>query len=299
MMSAIGIREELCNQRTVAHTNLNLWRIAGASVRGTSHEKREQPCQDAHYWRVLPEGVLVAAVADGAGSAALSDVGAIVAARTAVESVSSQMTSSFGWESRRKPQGVGFHRGFSERERATWQLSENSGNWRQLLMNALRTTRTALEIEAAERRVKLRDLATTLILITAMPELIVVTQVGDGAVVAGDVRGNVIPLTTSQSGEYINQTNFLTSNDALDIPQVTLCRGSLSHIAVFSDGLQMLALKMAEYVPHKPFFSPLFRFVTEIRDEAEAKEELELFLRSKRVRERTDDDLTLLLATLQ
>ena len=70
------------------------------------------------------------------------------------------------------------------------------------------------------------------------------------------------------------------------------------HIAILSDGLQMLALKIPEYMPHAPFFSPLFRFVAEVTDETEAKEQLEAFLRSPRVRKRTDDDLTLLLATL-
>jgi len=49
-----------------------------ASVRG-NHEKVGQLCQDAHHWEKLPEGVLVAAVADGAGSATLGKVGAIVA----------------------------------------------------------------------------------------------------------------------------------------------------------------------------------------------------------------------------
>ena len=56
------------------------WRALGASVRGTSHEKTGQPCQDAHCLELLPDGSLVAAVADGAGSAALGEVGAGVVA---------------------------------------------------------------------------------------------------------------------------------------------------------------------------------------------------------------------------
>ena len=252
--------------------SLCLWKVVAASVRGTSHERTGQPCQDAHYRDILPEGVLVVAIADGAGSAALGDVGADIATRTAVESVSSQIT--------------------------TQQLSEYTENWQPFMINALKASRTALEIEAAKREVKLRDLATTLILVVAMPELIVVAQVGDGAAVAGDTAGNVILLSTPQSGEYINQTNFLTSNGILESAQITVCRGPIAHIAVFSDGLQMLALNMSEGTPHKPFFFPLFRFVAEVADETEAEEELKLFLRSKRVREQTDDDLTLLLASL-
>ena len=36
------------------------WQVVAASVMGTSHEKRSQPCQDAHCWRLLPNGVLAA-----------------------------------------------------------------------------------------------------------------------------------------------------------------------------------------------------------------------------------------------
>jgi serine/threonine protein phosphatase PrpC len=57
------------------------WRVVGASVVGTAHEKTGQPCQDAHGWRILPDNVLIAAVADGAGSAALGEIGAQVAVR--------------------------------------------------------------------------------------------------------------------------------------------------------------------------------------------------------------------------
>ena len=56
------------------------WQATAASVRGTSHEKTGQPCQDAHRWEILPGAILVAAVADGAGSASLGDMGAQVGA---------------------------------------------------------------------------------------------------------------------------------------------------------------------------------------------------------------------------
>jgi hypothetical protein len=61
--------------------------------------------------------------------------------------------------------------------------------------------------------------------------------------------------------------------------------------------LANLALKIPEGTPHKPFFAPLFRFSGEWKEEEDAKQQLESFLRSPRVCERTDDDLTLLLAT--
>lgn len=259
-----------CSQQRGAQTALHRWRAVAASVRGTSHEKTRQPCQDAYHWDILPEGVLVAAAADGAGSATLADVGADVAARTAVDAI-------------------------IQREAA---LPEDDDGWRSLLTEALKAAREAIEVEVVAHEVTERDLATTLILVVATPELVAAAQIGDGALVAGDVEGNVIGLTAPQTGEYINQTTFLVSPDALNTAQLTVWRGAAAHVAILSDGLQMLALKMPEGTPHAPFFSPLFRFVAGMTDETEAKEQLEAFLRSPRVRERVDDDLTLLLAAL-
>ena len=246
------------------------WRVVAASVRGTSHERVKQLCQDAHHWEMLPEGILVAAVADGAGSATLGKVGAIVAAQTAVETI------------RLKTATPG-------------SLLDDAG-WQVLLSKALEAARTAVEAEAVACKMTARDLATTLIIVVATPELIAAAQVGDGVAVAGDSQGNLIALTAPQRGEYANETTFLVSPNALDTAQVTLWHGVPENIAVLSDGLQMLALEMTDGKPHVPFFSPLFHYMADVTDENEAKEQLVALLRSERITERTDDDLTLLLA---
>jgi len=162
------------------------WRVVAASVRGTSHERVKQLCQDAHHWEMLPEGILVAAVADGAGSATLGKVGAIVAAQTAVETI------------RLKTATPG-------------SLLDDEG-WQVLLSKALEAARTAVEAEAVACKMTARDLATTLIIVVATPELIAAAQVGDGVAVAGDSQGNLIALTAPQRGEYANETTFLVSS---------------------------------------------------------------------------------------
>ena len=63
------------------------WRVLEASVIGTSHKRMQQPYQDSHYLEVQPDGSLILAVADGAGSASHSQIGSEVAARTAVKSI--------------------------------------------------------------------------------------------------------------------------------------------------------------------------------------------------------------------
>lgn len=270
--------EELYRQRMNDSQALSHWRVVAASVRGTSHERVGQLCQDAHQWEKLPEGVFVAAVADGAGSATLGKVGAIVASQTAVETIILDVGTR-----NRVP---------------LLSLPENEQGWQLLLTKALEAAKTAVEAEAIACKMTARDLATTLIIVVATPNLIAAAQVGDGVAVASDVNGNFIALTAPQRGEYINETTFLVSPNALDTAQVNLWHGATANIAVLSDGLQMLALEMSEGKPHVPFFSPLFHFMADVTDESEAKEQLVAFLRSPRILDRTDDDLTLLLATL-
>src|SRR3954464_3489167 len=65
-------------------------RIALASAVGTSHLGSGAPCQDSAAGKILatPERpVLIAVVCDGAGSAAYSDVGSMLAVNTFIECV--------------------------------------------------------------------------------------------------------------------------------------------------------------------------------------------------------------------
>jgi hypothetical protein len=165
-----------------------------------------------------------------------------------------------------------------------------------LLLDALQAAQAALDTEAQTRAVKKRELATTLILVVATPHLVAALQVGDGAAVVEDGTGTLLALVTPSSGEYINETTFLTSPEALQTAQVGVWHGVARHIAAFSDGLQMLALQMPAGLPHAPFFTPLFRFMAGVTDATDAQEQLAAFISSARVRERTDDDITLLLA---
>jgi len=246
------------------------WRAIAVSVTGTSHEKGGKPCQDAHNYQILPNGVLVAAVADGAGSATHSDLGAHIAVYTAVEKISQLLP-----------------------------LPENDSDRRVLMLDVLTFARESVVIEAEAQNVPVRDLASTLILVVATHNLVLAAQIGDGAAVVRDINGNLTALTTPLSGEYANETTFLVSPNAIESAQINIWHDTPAQLAIFSDGLQRLALKIPEATPHEPFFSPLFQFVSQMQDETVAFEELKNFLKSSRVTSRTDDDLTLFLATNQ
>ncbi|MBL1263463.1 PP2C family serine/threonine-protein phosphatase [Candidatus Methylomicrobium oryzae] len=251
--------------------NGDLWRIVAASCCGVSHEKLDIPCQDANCWEVNPSGVLVFAVADGAGSASLAEIGSAIATRTSVEIVRSELDRIFPTDDK---------------------------DYEMILEKGLVSAQIAIETEAKIRSVNIQDMATTLILVIALSNVIAAIQIGDGAVVAGDQLNNIIPITSPKLGEYINETTFITSAGAIETAQFSVWRGEVAYLAAFSDGLQMLALEMPEGIPHSPFFSPIFSFLSEMDDVVTGQKELETFLSSARVRERTDDDLTLLLAKL-
>lgn len=246
------------------------WQVVAASVCGTSHMRNKQLCQDAHHWQILPDNVLVIAAADGAGSASQGKVGAMVAVETAIETLVHQQV--------------------------TRDSLEEDAIVQSLLNQSFLAAKKAVEDEAIACGKQPQDLATTLIIVIATPDMVAVAQVGDGLAVAKDHMGNLLALTTPDNGEYINETTFLTSSHALDTAQMRLWRETIVNIGVLTDGLQMLALNMVVGEPHKPFFFPLFDFVEKAEDKTVAKEELVRFLGSERITQRTDDDLTLILA---
>ena len=258
-------------------TAADSWMVGGASVVGVSHERNGLPCQDSARYRVCGD-VLIAAVADGAGSAELSDVGSALAADT-----SARMAELLIIE---------------EHDHAPHSLHETCLG--PIIAASIVEARRELQDEAGRRGVELRQLATTLLLAIHTPRLLAVGQIGDGAAVASDGRGGyrtwIIP---QRGGEYANQTNFLTSANAMSLLEVRVERlePGASELAMFTDGLQNLALNGADNSPHIPFFAPLFRWMRSQPDGDAAARNLAAFMKSPKVTNRADDDLTLLLAT--
>lgn len=265
-MTAIDGEPPKGGQQAGSESTASNWRCVGASMCGTSHKTGGVPCQDAHYWQVGAGDLLIAAVADGAGSADFAEVGAAVACKSAV---------------------TAFY--------AKGQVSGNDKGIRSSLSDAFKAAQKAVKSEAATRKVEVRQLATTLILVVATPELVGAAQVGDGIAVVQDREGNITGVTKPDSGEHVNETTFLNSRSDLKHVQFSVWRGGLTHVAILSDGLQRLALNMPSGVPHPPYFAPLFKFVSNTPESTQAQQQLQTFLASPRVTDNTTDDLTLVL----
>jgi len=248
------------------------WQVIGAAVQGLSHQKQGLPCQDALEYRCLPSGILLVALADGAGSALHAELGAQAAVRASVDRLITSLENDQPVE---------------------------CCEWAKVIWETFQIARTALEQLAEEHDEPLRSFATTLTCLVATPERLAVGQLGDGAVVTVSEDDDLKTVTTLQRGEYANETNFLTQEDALDLVAIQVVDEQVQALAVMSDGLTRLALKRPNNEPHIPFFKPLFAFVessTSSNDPAQANDALTEFLTSPRVCARTDDDKALVLA---
>lgn len=237
------------------------WRVVGAKAVGESHKRSAAPCQDAFGWVVRSDGVLVAVVSDGAGSAPLGEVGSQVAVDAATESL----------------------------------RTAESPTTAAALDAAFDAAVAAVEARAEASGHPPRDLAATIIIVVAGAVGAEAIQVGDGAAVVVPDDGPPVSLTRPPVSEYVNETTFLVTPGAREAVQRASFRGALRGIALFSDGLQRVALEMPAGEPHAPFFAPLFAFAASAEGDG-ATRELEAFLGGARMASRTDDDRSLVLA---
>ena len=249
--------------------------VSGASVIGTSHRRSGLPCQDSSSCRIAGD-VLIAAVADGAGSASMSDVGSALAAETSVRTAERLLQE--------------YH------DHTPHPLHETC--LKRVVTGAVEEARRELQEESQRRDVDVRQLATTLLLAVHTRDALAAAQIGDGAMIVSDGPGSYATIIAPQRGEYANQTNFLTSADALSRLDVRTERvdGNTHRLAMFTDGLQNLVLNSADDSPHAPFFNPVFAWMGSQPDSEDMARKLAAFLESPRVSTRADDDLTLLLA---
>ncbi|MFN8444285.1 MAG: PP2C family serine/threonine-protein phosphatase [Caldilineaceae bacterium] len=244
------------------------WQLLSASVAGSSHLRTQLPCQDAHCLASLAGGEMLCAVADGLGSAALSDQGAQLAVQVALDSLTTTLQ-------------MGLPESETERETA--------------MRSAFASARNSLQEKATAANQPLRDYATTLIVAVLSKGWLGVAHLGDGAVVAHFENEPLCTISPPMRGEYANETMPLTSPDALASVRYQARSGNMLGVSIFSDGLQNLCLDAATGEPYEPFFAPLFAQLAQPIEPESARQSLIDFLQSERVCKRSDDDKTLVL----
>ena len=255
------------------------WRVAYNSVIGTSHEKTGLPCQDAGGCRIVsdPAGqeILLAVACDGAGSASRSLDGATLAV--------SRFLDQFGEGARR-----------SGLDEFTKEFVED---W-------LSRLRAEIKDQADAEELNPREFACTVLAAIVGEEQAAFFQIGDGAIVVSnrsepDDYGWVF---WPQHGEFANQTNFITQENALDVLEFELEDRCVDEVALFTDGIERLVLDLTERTAPPQFFRTLFGWLAKtekapLNAELPVSSAVASYLNSKQINERTDDDKTLILAT--
>lgn len=248
------------------------WRVVNASAVGTSHTATGATCQDTCFAQVETDPfkppLLTIFVADGAGSAVRGGDGA----ELAIEAATAFVGQHYAAQS---------------------EFAFND-DW---AVECIQAIRSKIYAAADQQGVKARDYACTFLGVIASPFATLLMQIGDGGIVVDVGNGLDVPIPP-MVGEYANMTNFVTDENAIDVLAVTTFPNRAEKVAVFSDGIQRLALNMASNVAHAPFFAPFFSVLAAATAAQEEYLQTELlrFLQSPAVNERTDDDKTLALA---
>lgn len=253
------------------------WRHAGISRPGTSHGASGIPCQDHQRCEVYQAAdgneVLLAVASDGAGSASRSEKGSSLVCTILIEQM----------------------RLFVE------HVMSNNGNFSEFgkgdadewLLAAVR----AVETQAAAEGLPARELAATCVACLVTKDAFIGVQVGDGALVVDDGADGYEPVIWPMRGEFANETVFLYQESALAAAEVRVIPRTVRDLAVFTDGIQMVALHYETRTAPASFFKPLSGFMaqqpagrSDLLDEA-----LGDFLDRPSILARTDDDRTLIL----
>ncbi len=242
-----------------------MWRSVGAKATGLSHATTGLPCQDAFAYASLGPSLTTIAVADGAGSAPFSKSGAEISVARAVQYL-----------------------------RNVGELLGTAGDvWAFAVRGAFDAARASVLDFGRSQGIEANDLATTLQVVLLGHNACCYGRVGDGGGV-GRIAGALVPLGPAPQNGYANETLFLTS-PAVE-PDVVFHGKHMSACAVFTDGIQHLAMQLAQWKPHDPFFNPLFEFVRTSPDMAAVEGSLTDLLSADRFDRRTDDDRTLVIS---
>ncbi len=251
------------------------WRYVYASVPGVAHRASGTECQDtgaAQLWWPTPDAdpVLVLAAADGAGSAAAARMGAELACQTFLS------------------------------ECATWLAQATDADWtRTRAETLLQQIQATLIQQATAENLPVREFACTLLGAVLATDRAWFLQIGDGVIVIGDGH-DYQPVFWPQTGEYANETWFVTDPNAAARLEFAVLTEPVTEIAVLTDGLQPLALHYQSRQAHAPFFRPLFQRLRTAHEPGcptELMDALERFLDTPHLNQRTHDDKTLILAS--
>ena len=283
------------------------WKAIARSEIGTSHIKQQLSCQDYSDYKILNDAI-IGVVADGAGSAKHSDIGAKLAVDTVLTKITEEdiqkiieLCNSPGIDEAEKSKSFVlkplslFSRSKKNSDAAVAVIeSDSKPEVKQFFSNIVKQVTIALEKQAETNGYEINDLACTLLIAIATPQGIAAMQIGDGFIAVRYPQKDPELLFSPDKGEYVNETTFVTSTNALEDMEVVIKSGQPKFICASTDGLERLAIRLSDCTPFTPFFQPLEQYLRETEN-LDSDRYIEDFLNSDRLNARTDDDKTLFL----
>ena len=249
------------------------WGWVGACSIGSSHTRVGTPCQDSATCIELglkDNSVLLAVISDGAGSAKFSEIGSRLVVQGFARCVVSHLRT---------------------RNSLEYITQEVIREWMDDIRERIFH---AAELRATEPR----QMAATLVGAVICADRAIICHVGDGACVLRRKGSNLWEVPSWPAhGEYASSTYFVTDDPEPRLDFISI-EGEFSELAIFSDGIERLALDFISKSATERFFDPMFAPLAKVdagRDRA-LSASLRKFLDSPRVLERTDDDKSLVLA---
>jgi hypothetical protein len=250
-----------------------IWKVIGQSIIGSSHVQSGKSCEDAFQFQLIDlpeeEQALVCFVSDGAGSAQCAAEASQLAVNCGVVTLSE-------WISIDK----------TIDDVALLELAE--------------IVYDVLKAAAEEKELLLNEFSCTLLGALILPDKACFLQIGDGAIVRNDGNDCFTHIWWPHNGEYQNTTTFVIDDPNLPNLKIKIVEEQITEIAIFSDGLQMLALNNETESVHQPFFNELFKVLRMAANDSHIailNKRLSDYLSGDAINSRTDDDKTLVLAT--
>lgn len=250
-----------------------IWKTIGQSVIGSSHIQSGKICEDANLYQIvnLPNGdeALVCFISDGAGSAKFGGVAASAAVSSAVSQCAELLSAG----------------------------EEISEHFLTAMSERIYDELLAMAVVA---QVPKNEYSCTLLGCVILSEKAAFLQIGDGAIVREDGSGHFTLLWWPHNGEYQNSTAFLIDDPNLPHLNTKVVDDIVIEVALFSDGLQQLALNQVSMSVHQPFFNNVFPSLRKAQQEDHLSilnSMLLDYLSGEVINSRTDDDKTLVLAT--
>ncbi len=252
------------------------WRYAQASVIGAAHLNQQTVCQDRFLCRTMETDadgeILIAAVADGAGSTTDGQTGAEIACEFFIEQVAAFLKSG---------------------NASVGSLNEDFGKlWISYFQAKIASV-------ALENKKAMRDYASTFVAAIIGATCAVFYQVGDGGAVysaSGKAESYQFGIEPIES-EYVNTTDFLTDDAAANSLRFVCLEETIEDVILFSDGIFAIAVDYQTNKPHEPFLVPMIAPLRNGNNVESLNEKLEKFLASPKINEKTDDDKTIILAS--